>query len=235
MFAFGSTPDPTRIRETTTEPPITATSWVPTQAEVALESPAAATGDDLAVGGVYQFSPADVRFSPAATLVLTYTDQAASGLDEKQIGTFHWNPEEYSGQPMTATTDVAQNTFTSTVFQLGTFALGIDEGQPRVKIRNPDDGSTIHDAVPLLTARAADDETGIDPVSVRMRLNGNIVAADYLTRTGDLVWAPSAPLSNGRYTITVSVADTVGNTESAASTFTVDVQYVYLPLVLRGR
>jgi hypothetical protein len=218
---------------------ITATSWVPTSPAstqtAALESVAnGSSGDGLGVGGVYQFSPADLTFSPSATLVLTYTDQAAAGIDESHIGMFRWHPQENNWQPMTAVADTAHNTLTGTVSQLGTFALGQDETPPQVEIWNPEDGSTIDSVLPLVTARVVDQETGIDPATVEMALNDQIVAADYFTTTGQLIWLPPAPLSNGQYTVTVSAADVIGNSNSASATFTVDVRYdVHLPLMLR--
>ena len=77
--------------------------------------------------------------------------------------------------------------------------------------------------------------TGIDPATVEMRLNGEVVAADYITGTGQLLYLPEEPPAGGTYSVTVSAADVVGNGGSASATFTVEATYrVYLPVVLRS-
>ena len=71
--------------------------------------------------------------------------------------------------------------------------------------------------------------TGIDPATVEMRLNGEVVAADYITGTGQLLYLPEEPPAGGTYSVTVSAADVVGNGGSASATFTVEATYrVYL-------
>lgn len=50
-------------------------------------------------------------------------------------------------------------------------------------------------------------------------MNSQVMAADYITGTGQLVYLPATPLASGTYTVTVSAADVVGNSASVSTTF----------------
>jgi len=65
----------------------------------------------------------------------------------------------------------------------------------------------------------ADTEVGIDSATVEMQMNSQVMAADYITGTGQLVYLPATPLASGTYTVTVSAADVVGNSASVSTTF----------------
>jgi hypothetical protein len=173
--------------------------------------------------------------SPAATLVITYTDEAAAGVDESRIGMFRWNSEHDNWQPVAAQADQANNRFTASITRLGTYALGYDGTPPQVSILAPADGSVTINALPLISALVVDAGVGIDPATVQMQLDGQLVAADYITGTGQLAYLPSTPLANGLHTVIVSAADVMGNDSSASATFTVEVHPIYLPFVLRGQ
>ena len=236
LYATGFDSQVVSIQQT--EPiTVTAVGWVPTST-VSISNlglrPAAATasGEGFVVGGIYEISPYTLTMSPAATLVITYTDEAATGVDESRLGMFRWNSEGNNWQPMAAQADLTNNTFTAGITQLGTFSLGYDGTPPQVSILAPANSSIISNTLPLISAMVVDGGTGIDPATVEMRLGGQIVAADYITGTGQLLYLPSEPLSPGTYTATVSAADVMGNANSTSATFTVEVmQSVYLPLI----
>jgi len=220
---------------------VTAIGWVPTSIvdtnSLGLDSAmVVASGSGFVVGGIYEFQPYTMTMSPAATLVITYTDEAAAGINENYIGMFQWNSGGNNWQPITAMADTAHNVFTATITQLGTFALGYDGAPPGVSILSPANGSTINNSLPLISALVVDTGVGIAPATVEMRLDGQVVAADYITGTGQVLYLPGDPLANGTYTVTVSAADVMGNMGSASATFTVEVIHrLYLPVVLRNR
>jgi hypothetical protein len=219
---------------------VTAIGWVPEAAAGASAlslRPALATasGEGFVVGGIYEFQPYTLTLSPGATLVITYTDEAAAGVDESRIGMFRWNPEGNNWQPMAAISDTAHNVFTATITQLGTFALGYDATPPQITILEPMDGSIITNTLPLIRALVADAGVGIDPATVEMRLDGQVVAAVFITGTGELAYLPAAPLAAGPHTVSVKARDVLGNPASASAAFTVRSEWrIYLPLVLRS-
>jgi hypothetical protein len=218
---------------------VTAIGWVPEAVAGAgalslRPALAAASGEGFVVGGIYEFQPYTLTLSPGATLVITYTDEAAAGVDESRIGMFRWNPEGNNWQPMAAISDTAHNVFTATITQLGTFALGYDATPPQITILEPMDRSIITNTLPLIRALVADAGVGIDPATVEMRLNGQVVAATYITGTGELIYLPAVPLGAGQHTVQVLAGDVLGNMSSATATFTVRPEWhIYLPLVLR--
>lgn len=218
---------------------VTAMGWVPTStvsiSSLGLTSAvAAASGNGFVVGGIYDLQPYTLTVSPAATLVLTYTDQAAFEVDESRIAMFRWNAEGNNWQPMAATSDIARNAFTGTISQLGTFALGYDDQPPRISVLNPADGSTISNRLPLISALVVDEGTGVDPGTVEMQLNGQVVAHDYITGTGQVLYLPPEELANATYTVTLAAGDVVGNSASVTATFAIHIEYdVFLPVILK--
>jgi hypothetical protein len=220
---------------------VTAIGWVPETTAgtgvLNLLNPAlaASSGEGFVVGGIYEFQPYNLTLDPAATLVITYTNEAALGIDESRIGMFRWNPARNNWQPIPAIADTTNNVFTATITQLGTFALGYDATPPQISVSAPMNGSTITNTLPLISALVVDTGVGIDPATVEMRLDGQVVAATYITGTGELMYMPPAPLSVGQHTVTVSARDVVGNQASATISFSIgsSQRYIYLPLIRR--
>lgn len=222
-----------------TEPiTVTARSWVPIEADSNNSSitPALATasGESFVTGGIYEFQPYELAFNPAATLVVTYTNEALNGVNENQLGLFRWNPDGNNWQPLAAQADPVNNSFTASIAQLGTFAVGHDDTLPEIRILAPANGSTIANQYPQFRALISDLGTGIDPATVEMRLDGQIVDATYYQANGELLYSHGQPLANGAHTVRVKASDAVGNTRSTTATFTVKVIHkVYLPMTRR--
>ncbi len=219
---------------------VTAIGWVPETTAgtgVLNLNPALTTssGEGFVVGGIYEFQPYNLTLDPAATLVITYTNEAALGIDESRIGMFRWNPASNNWQPIPAIADTTNNVFTATITQLGTFALGYDATPPQISVSAPMNGSTITNTLPLISALVVDTGVGIDPATVEMQLDGQVVAATYITGTGELMYMPPTSLSVGQHTVTVSARDVVGNQASATISFSIESsqQYVYIPLIRR--
>jgi len=50
--------------------------------------------------------------------------------------------------------------------------------------------STITNTLPPISALVVDTGVGIDPATVEMQLDGQVVAATYITGTGELMYMP---------------------------------------------
>ena len=222
---------------------VTAIGWVPsatTEAGALSLRPGmeAASGEGFVVGGIYEFQPQDLTLSQAATLVISYTDEALGTMDESCIGMFSWNSVENNWQPMAAISDLDNNTFTAAITQLGTFTLGCDPTPPQISILDPLPGSDITNNLPLITALLTDIGVGIDPVTVEIQLDGQSITASYNAATGELAYLPETSLTPGQHTIDLSAKDVVGNQTDVSAVFTVssiadDAYKLFLPLVLR--
>ena len=198
---------------------VTAVAWTPKEG---------GRGSGFVVGGTYELSPYGVVISPAATLVLTYTDEALGDVDENQLGMYRWTPDSSNWLPLDVEADLARNVFTATVNQLGTYALGYGGAPTEIQIFSPSDGSTITDTLPVIEASVTNDGVGVDPGSVEMRLDGEVVASVFITSTGQLIYVPTMPIIGGTHVVTVSAADVLGNPASAQATF----YLVYRPVGL---
>lgn len=218
---------------------VTAVAWLPLDSSASSQvdlnaAHSIASGSSFVVGGIYEFQPQELVFSPGATLVITYTDEALGGVPEEQLGLFRWYPEESNWQPVPAQANLASNVFTATIGTLGVFALGIDNTPPEIAILEPTDGDTVANRFPLLRVRVSDTGTGVDPETVTMQINGQPVPATYKNKTGELWYIPGVPLSNGVYAITVRASDVVGNMATAEFAFTVEkFSRIYLPIAMR--
>jgi len=218
---------------------ITAVAWESTQ-KVNLRSLgvspiyATASGSGFSVGGIYQFQPYTLTIEPAATLVITYPDPALS-LDESKLRMFRWNEENINWQPIQAEVDVSNNTLTTQVTQLGTFAVGYDNTSPQINITSPIGNSSVQTGDIPVVASIIDEGVGIVPTTVQMQVDGQLVAASYITSTGELTYLPPTPLATGQHIITVSASDTLGNVGNDQITFYIGevVDKNYLPLIVK--
>ncbi|HLC04964.1 MAG TPA: hypothetical protein VJK02_18165 [Anaerolineales bacterium] len=216
---------------------VTGIGWAPEDDSGAVglvqdPSAQAASGSGFVVGGLFEFQPEGLSLNQAATLTITYTDDALEGKDESLLGLFRWNADENNWEPVASQADLENNTFTAEITQLSSYALGYDEQPPQIEILTPADGESIANAQPLISALVGDQGVGIDPDTVEMQLDGQVVSATYIADMGQLLYLPGTRLESGPHTITVSASDAVGNGNQRTTTFTCG-SLIYLPLVAR--
>ena len=97
--------------------------------------------------------------------------------------------------------------------------------KPTATITYPSADSRINTATPTITAQLRDNDSGVNPATVDLRINGgakigNDAPGMTLTPTDggyDLSYAVQSPLPEGSTTITLSVADKDGNAADQAS------------------
>lgn len=97
--------------------------------------------------------------------------------------------------------------------------------KPTATITYPSADSRINTATPTITAQLRDNDSGVNPATIDLRINGgakigNDAPGMTLTPTEggyDLSYAVQSPLPEGSTTITLSVADKDGNAADQAS------------------
>ncbi len=217
---------------------VTAVGWVPGTVNdgTAAGACSAALGSRFVIGGVYEFQPSRMSVYPAATLSVTYTDAAARGLPENDIGLFRWDPATWNWHKVDARQDMRANSFTTSIDELGTFTLGYDKSPPQITIQEPaEDAKT---SSPLrVVAIISDAGVGVDSTKVWMELDGALTATSYYTFTGELVATPALGL--GLHRMVVHAADSLGQVQTANSQFEVvsllsTQVFLYMPVLTRS-
>lgn len=100
------------------------------------------------------------------------------------------------------------------------FGSARDERAPQISELTPDNGERVAERNNVrIAARIADEGSGIDADSVRLRLNGRDVTPD--TRVTDDRVVYRDDLESGRYTAELTVRDRAGNSSTKAWTFDV--------------
>ncbi|HEX7890526.1 MAG TPA: hypothetical protein VF522_14285 [Ramlibacter sp.] len=95
-----------------------------------------------------------------------------------------------------------------------------DERAPQISEMTPGNGDRVTERNNTrISARLSDEGTGIDPQSVRLRLNGRDVTADARVNEDRVVFRDD--LDPGRYTAELTVRDRAGNSSTKAWTFDV--------------
>ncbi|MEW5766479.1 MAG: N-acetylmuramoyl-L-alanine amidase [bacterium] len=113
--------------------------------------------------------------------------------------------------------------------EAGAYFLGLcdylSKGIPEVVEITPSD-ETVTEAMPRISATIKDGPggAGIDPASIRLRLDGQIVNHHYLPEAGQIIYIPPDPLTNGEHRISIDARNLKGNALRTVSTFfTVDL------------
>ncbi|MBT2289192.1 S-layer homology domain-containing protein [Paenibacillus albidus] len=96
---------------------------------------------------------------------------------------------------------------------------GEDMGVPSLEMMSPGNEAQIDTQSPHIQLLAADTQSGIDPGSVQLSLNGHPVEAKYEAATGLISYQPSAALAGGYHTVQAAVYDMSGNPAGRSSTF----------------
>ncbi len=100
--------------------------------------------------------------------------------------------------------------------------VAVTTTQPQIVDIAPTSSSTVNNNKPSIYATyRSPTDAGINPSSVRIEVNGlDVTAAS--TRTDQFItYSPGAPLPDGPVTVTVTIADNAGNTQSRKWTFSV--------------
>ena len=99
-------------------------------------------------------------------------------------------------------------------------APSVDNTPPTITALAPADGAVINMATPTISATVTD-ASGINWGSISMTLDGGSVSPTYDGVTG-VVTYQSTSLSDGSHPVSLTVADTLGNTATNPWSFTVD-------------
>ncbi len=104
------------------------------------------------------------------------------------------------------------------------FEIWIDRLGPYVNQLGPASGALLSDNKIAVACRIADADSGVDPTSVRMELNGRQVSGSYDTETGIFSSGSEEYLAEGKNTVVVTARDMAGNAASQAWEFVADSQ-----------
>ena len=96
-----------------------------------------------------------------------------------------------------------------------------DTQDPQISQQTPNNGLTITNPRPVITAKVSDNST-IDPDSVSLIFNGNPVKAVYDPFASVVTYAVTETLKNGTYTVYIAASDIFGNTAASSWSFTVN-------------
>ncbi|MBW1739913.1 MAG: S8 family serine peptidase [Deltaproteobacteria bacterium] len=100
-------------------------------------------------------------------------------------------------------------------------ASGEDTIPPTISNLTPADGSIVNTGTPTISATVAD-AGGIDSTSIVMAVDAVTVTHSYDSTTSVVSYTPTTSLIDGLYTVTLDVADAVGNLATTSWSFTVD-------------
>jgi hypothetical protein len=102
------------------------------------------------------------------------------------------------------------------------FQLVLDTTPPILSNVTPGDGSVLATATPVVSAAFSDPDSGIDPTTVRVIVDGVDQTAAALVSNVNTFFTPASPLAEGRHSATISVSDSAGNQAQSTVHFTVD-------------
>ncbi|MDQ7843880.1 MAG: hypothetical protein RB145_09005, partial [Armatimonadota bacterium] len=109
----------------------------------------------------------------------------------------------------------------TTIMAVSAQKLTIDTRPPRVGTRYPVPGGRLINIRPNIAIEVTDLESGVDPASVRLIVNGQNVTARASISDTLVTYNPAAPFSPGPVRVALAVADRAGNTLQAAWGFEV--------------
>ncbi len=185
-------------------------------------------------------SPADNALinnnQPEISAVLS---DATSGIDKETIilklddaeviATYDETTGKLSYTPITALTDGTHAISIELKDKAGnvanissTFRVETDTTPPVISNLTPADNSVINNSTPEISAIVKDTESGVDPSSIVMKVDENIVTHSYDSITGKISYTPEIALLDGSHTISVEVKDKAGNKSGIEASFIID-------------
>jgi hypothetical protein len=101
--------------------------------------------------------------------------------------------------------------------------IGYDARPPVITIITPTHSSILNTYHPSVMASVVDAESGVDPTSVSLAVDGNLVTAAYRPASGLMETICPLSLSTGPHTLAVTARDSAGNAITSTVQFTVTV------------
>lgn len=101
----------------------------------------------------------------------------------------------------------------------------------------PSPNSIISERKPKISAKFADEGSGIDVSSIIIKLDGNDVTSLSSINEESFTYIPIEELSEGSHNVVITIKDKAGNQQTASWTFTISVPsgpplYIYLIIAI---
>ncbi len=161
--------------------------------------------------------------TPRAAASVTISGVAtAINLTEEQTGRYvgRWTPG--AGVNLEGTSAVATLRVGSSERQIQSgVPISVDTTGPAIRSFSPDDGSTVSIARPDISGVFEDTGAGIEPRTVKIRVNGKDVTGASTVNNSLFLYSPHTNLPNGLTTVDVAFADKAGNASSYRASFMV--------------
>ncbi|GEM_PF-520827 len=105
-----------------------------------------------------------------------------------------------------------------------TFLISGDLAPPSIEnLQPPDDSTLVYDR-PLISASLKDADSGVDPESVRLMVDGIDVTGNSTVLSTKVWYTPSEPLAIGRHDLGVALEDNSGNRNSSTWSFQISAE-----------
>ncbi|GIP33946.1 SpoIID/LytB domain-containing protein [Paenibacillus sp. J2TS4] len=88
---------------------------------------------------------------------------------------------------------------------------GEDLEGPVFSERTPAPDSKVFTGTPVIAATVMDEESGVDPGAIVMRVNGEVVPHEFDETTGRITYSPAQALDDGEHRVVIEAADRAGN------------------------
>ncbi len=107
--------------------------------------------------------------------------------------------------------------------------VNLDKTAPVISNLQPANGTKLNLKRPVITGGIIDELSGIDPASVRLILDGQLVNGSYDNISKIISYTPGADLASGSHSVTLNASDMAGNPVTAGSSFTIATSDPNLP------
>jgi len=103
------------------------------------------------------------------------------------------------------------------------YDMGEDLTGPAITQLKPAEGSTVYSSTPVISAMITDDQSGVEPSSIEMHVDDQLVRPQYDVATKQLTYSPQSPLADGNHHVTIQAQDKAGNDAAPKADFTFTV------------
>jgi hypothetical protein len=101
--------------------------------------------------------------------------------------------------------------------------VSLDKSPPEISNLKPEEGASLDDLRPKISAEFSDNLSGVDTDTARLALDGKAVESSVSVTSEGLSFKPEEDLSEGEHTVEVNVSDLATNAaEEKKTTFTLD-------------
>jgi|GEM_PF-3538081 len=168
---------------------------------------------EFGINKILEIQPFNISFSPAAELMMNYTEDMITGINETMLQIYQWQEEKHVWKPLESMVNTSANEVHTNISRFGSFVIGYDTTPPSITYLNM---SHMYQDTISFYASIIDNGSGVNTSSISFTVDNQSINYSYDIISG--MFSATINVTPGVHTLKISACDMNRNNASATKT-----------------